>query len=63
MELGQALSRVISMEMVLNMGDKGFRKDLIDNSISTLQKEISALIGHFNFSGQACLIEDYQENS
>lgn len=62
-ELGQALSRVISMEMVLNMGDKGFRKDLIDNSISTLQKEISALIGHFNFSGQACLIEDYQENS
>jgi hypothetical protein len=62
-ELGQALSRVISMEMVLNMGDNGFRKDLIDNSIATLQKEISGLIGHFNFPRQATLIEDYQENS
>ncbi len=62
-ELGQALSRIITMEKVLDLGEKGFRNDLIENSISTLKKEISALIGHFNFSDQAKLIEDYQENS
>ena len=62
-ELGQALSRIISMEMVIDLGEKGFRTDLIDNSISTLKKEISALIGHLNFSVQAKLIDDYQNNS
>jgi hypothetical protein len=62
-ELGQALSRIISMEMVIDLGEKGFRTDLIDNSISTLKKEISALIGHLNFSAQAKLIDDYQNNS
>lgn len=62
-ELGQALSRIISMEMVINLGEKGFRTDLIDNSIASLKREISSLIGHFNFSGQSELIDDYQENS
>ena len=62
-ELGQALSRIISMEMVLNLGEKGFRNDLIENSISTLRKDVTALMGHFNFQVQASLIEDYQENS
>jgi alkylation response protein AidB-like acyl-CoA dehydrogenase len=62
-ELGQALSRIISMEMVLNLGEKGFRSDLIENSLSSLRKDISALMGHFNYSDQASLIEDYQENS
>ncbi len=62
-ELGQALSRIISMEMVIDLGEKGFRNDLVENSIATLRKEITALMGHFSFSVQANLIEDYQENS
>jgi hypothetical protein len=62
-ELGQALSRIISMEMVLDLGEKGFRTDLIENSLSSLKKDISALMGHFSYTDQATLIEDYQENS
>ena len=62
-ELGQAISRIISMQMVIDLGEKGFRNDLIENSLSTLRKEISALVGHFNFSEQSCLVEDYGENS
>lgn len=62
-ELGQALSRIISMEKVLDLGEKGFRQDLIENSLMSLRKEISALIGQFNFNEQAKLIEDYQVNS
>jgi len=62
-ELGQAVSRIISMQMVIDLGEKGFRNDLIENSLSTLRKEISALVGHFNFSEQSGLVEDYVENS
>ena len=35
----------------------------IINSIYALKKEISSLFSHFNFSGEARLVEDYQENS
>ena len=62
-ELGQAISRIISMEMVIDLGEKGFRSDLIENSVSTLKKEITALMGHFNFTDQANVVEDYQEDS
>lgn len=62
-ELGQAVSRIISMQMVIDLGEKGFRNDLIENSLSALRKEISALVGHFNFSEQSVLVEDYGENS
>lgn len=62
-ELGQAISRIVSMEMVIDLGEKGFRSDLIENSISTLRKEIDSLMGHFHFTDQANLVEDYQENS
>ncbi len=62
-ELGQVLSRIISMEMVLNLGEKGFNPNLIQNSITTLRKEISALIGQLNYNLQASLVEDYHEGS
>ena len=62
-ELGQTISRIISMEMVIDLGEKGFRSDLIENTISSLKKEISSLIGHFNFTDQANVVEDYQDNS
>ncbi|MEI6276418.1 MAG: acyl-CoA dehydrogenase family protein [Prolixibacteraceae bacterium] len=62
-ELGQTISRIISLEMVIDLGEKGFRSDLIDNSISTLKKEITSLMGHFNFAEQANVVEDYQDNS
>ncbi|MEK7719540.1 MAG: acyl-CoA dehydrogenase family protein, partial [Bacteroidota bacterium] len=62
-ELGQAISRIISMEKVVDLGEKGFRSDLIENSLATLKKEVTALIGHLNYSDKTTLIEDYQENS
>lgn len=61
--LGQTISRIISMEMVIDLGEKGFRNDLIENSIITLKKEITSLMGHFNFSDQTNIVESYQENS
>lgn len=62
-ELGKALGRIVSAGFVVEMGESGFRKDLIDNCIATLQHDISNLINSFNFGNEVKSIEDYQEGS
>ncbi|MCF6297397.1 MAG: acyl-CoA/acyl-ACP dehydrogenase [Flavobacteriaceae bacterium] len=62
-DLGKALGRIVSVGFVIDMGESGFRKDLIDNCIATLQQDISNLINSFNFGNKIKDIEDYQEGS
>lgn len=62
-ELGQILGRIVSFEMVINLGEKGYRSDLIANGLVFLKQEISSLFQHFNFSNQTQVVEDYQEES
>jgi alkylation response protein AidB-like acyl-CoA dehydrogenase len=62
-ELGRLMSRIVSMDLVIKMGDTGFRKDLIDGAISMLQQEITNLICNFSFTQNTCIIKDYEENS
>jgi hypothetical protein len=62
-ELGQVLGRIVSFEMVINLGEKGFRSDLINNGLSMLNQEISTLISSFNHQNDTFVIEDYQDNS
>jgi alkylation response protein AidB-like acyl-CoA dehydrogenase len=62
-ELGKALSRLVSCEMVINMGENGYRSDLINNSISLLKQEINSLMSGFRFQNNTGVVEDYQENS
>ncbi|MGD9555910.1 MAG: acyl-CoA dehydrogenase family protein [Mangrovibacterium sp.] len=61
--LGQAIGRVVSMDMVHKLGDEGFRKDLVQNGIDMLQQEIHQLMGTFNLQTHALVVEDYRENS
>ncbi len=62
-EFGKIISRIISIEMVINIGNSNFRKDLVSNSIAMLQTEISGLIGNFKQIEFTNVIEDYKENS
>jgi alkylation response protein AidB-like acyl-CoA dehydrogenase len=62
-ELGQILGRIVSFEMVINLGEKGYRNDLINNGLVFLKQEITSLFQHFNFSNQTQVVEDYQEES
>lgn len=62
-ELGQVIGRIISMEMVMKLGEKGFRQDLINNSLTMLRKEITSLIGQFKVLDNTHVVEDYQQNS
>ena len=62
-DLGKAIGRIVSAGFVLDMNENGFRKDLIDNCITTLQQDISILINSFSFNNEIKSIEDYREGS
>ena len=62
-EMGKVIGRVISMNQVLEMANKGFRKDLIEGGITMLQQDIAKLMAAFSFNNKSEVVEGYQENS
>ncbi len=62
-ELGQVLSRIVSCEMVFNLGDKGFHQELISNGLNLLKQEIATLMTGFKFKNHTLVVEDYQQES
>ncbi len=62
-QMGEALSRLISMELTLRLGERGFNSDMISNSVRVLQNEIQARITTFNNKFESDVIENYSEDS
>jgi alkylation response protein AidB-like acyl-CoA dehydrogenase len=62
-EMGKALSRIVSMDLVIKMGENGFRKDLIDGAVAMLHQEISTLMNTFSFKQNTMVVENYEEDS
>jgi len=62
-DLGRILARIVCIGYVLQLQEKGFRKDLVDNCIITVQQELSALFNSFHFDNTVKVIEDYSEDS
>lgn len=62
-QMGRAISRIISLEMTIRLGENGFNSDMISNSIKVLQNETRSLITTFTNEQQAAVIEDYSDNS
>jgi hypothetical protein len=62
-EMGKIIGRVISLNQVLDVAGKGFRKDLAEGSITMLQQEISNLISNFSFKNNTRVVDEYEENS
>ena len=62
-EFGKIISRIVAIEMVLELSESKFRNDLISNATSMLQTEIYGLIGNFKQMEYTNVIEDYKENS
>lgn len=58
-ELGKALGRIVSMDMVMKLGDQGFRKDLIDNCLSVMKTDVDAILHRFSSMADANVVEDY----
>jgi len=62
-EMGKIIGRVISLNQLLEMADKGFRKDLIEGGVTMLRQEITKLLAGFSFKNKSNVVEDYEENS
>ena len=62
-ELGKVISRIVSMDLVLYLEEKGFRKDLIENTLIILKQDISTLLNTFHFENNAQVIVEYKEDS
>lgn len=62
-ELGKIFSRIISLEFTLRLGDKGFNKELISNTIVTLKSDVHSLMESFNFNEKYKVSESYEESS
>jgi alkylation response protein AidB-like acyl-CoA dehydrogenase len=62
-ELGQIISRIVSMDLVLYLEEKGFRKDLTENTLIILKQDISALLNTFHFENNTKVIVEYSEDS
>lgn len=62
-EFGQVISRIVAMDLVIYLEDKGFRKDLIDNTLIVLKQEISTLLNTFHFANNTQVVVEYNEDS
>lgn len=62
-QLGEALGRLISMELTLDLGDKGFNKQLINNALDNLQLEIKSILSSFKSDTLSQVVEDFQIES
>jgi len=59
-DLGQILGRVISLDQVLALSNKGFSAPLIDGAIAHLRQEMQALLSSFSGNNDTKVIEDYR---
>ncbi len=62
-KLGEAIGRVVSMDLVYKLAEENFRPDLIEGGINMLHQDIEQLMCSFNHKTQFNVVEDYQENS
>jgi len=62
-DLGKIISRVVSANHVVELGAKGFRSDLIDDSLETIKHDISNLVSSFKFQIRISPIEEYKDDS
>jgi alkylation response protein AidB-like acyl-CoA dehydrogenase len=62
-DLGKAISKVISLEMVLRFSEQNFNKDLINNAVNSLVADIQSMMFNYTVLRPALVTEYYHENS
>lgn len=62
-ELGRVLSRLISLEFTIRLGEKGFNRELISNTVETLKGDVKRMMSSFSYPNDAVVIENYEESS
>lgn len=62
-ELGKVLGRIITMEMTVELGARGFHEDLVANAMHVLKHDVDTLVTAYRDRGLAGVVEDYMDDS
>jgi hypothetical protein len=62
-ELGRMLGRIITMELTIEMGDRGFRSDLVSNCLSVLQQDAESIPSSYRSGCMTSVVDHYAEGS
>lgn len=62
-DLGRIIGKVVAVSYVLDLKSKGFRADLVDNCITTVQHKMSTMANSFHYDSKVQAVEDYADNS
>ena len=62
-DLGKALVRIISMEMTIEMGERGYRLDLIANALEEFRAQVNSTMETYRTRDLTAVIEDYRDDS
>lgn len=62
-ELGRMLGRIISMDLTIRLGERGFHADLIANSLNVLKEDVEETLSTFMSRRLADVVDDYLEES
>ena len=62
-DLGKIISRVVSANLVFDMGVKGFRQDLVSNAIDNLKHEVAMLVSSYKYETAVQPIQEYKDSA
>ena len=57
-ELGRAIARIVTMEMTIEMGERGFEPELVRNMLEETRAEVRAILTTYREAGLTGVIED-----
>ena len=62
-DLGRILGRIVTMEFIIEMGDRGFRSDLISNALRVFETRVSGMLCAFQDETTPDVVPDYVDGS
>lgn len=62
-DLGRAIGRIVSMEMTIRLGERGFNSEMVSNSLKVLKSEIETLICSYSTNETPGVLDDYSDES
>ncbi len=57
-DLGKAISRIVTMEMTIEMGERGFSSELVENMLDVTRAEVRSLLETYRSGGLTAVVED-----
>lgn len=62
-ELGRAIGRIVSMDMTIRLGERGFNSEMVSNSLKVLKSEVETLISSYSTNESPGVLDDYSDES